>query len=251
MHAQLERASAADAQDFERYQIDSRFEIVALLREVADAHAPVTVYFNRGAEFIVTNLLDVNPEFEELIFDQGADIGANRRLLRSERMTVVTFLERIKMQFPAQRAEATIYERLPALRIRMPESLVRLQRRNCYRIRTPVARPIVAGVADPSDPGRCLRLRILDLSCTGIALVARDDEIMLEPGALLQDCRIELPEVGVLSTALEVRNIGSHEHGARNKLLRYGCRFVGMSPALVNAVQRYITRTERERAQRR
>jgi len=246
-----ERELENGALDHERYQVYSRIEIVSLLRAVADSHIAVTVYFNQGAEFIVTNVLDVNPEFEELILDLGADDAANRRLLESTRMTVVTFLDHIRIQFLAQRAEETIHGQLPALRIRLPEVVTRLQRRNFYRIRASVVKPIFASFVDPVDPARRASLRILDLSCGGVAMVSDAREPAYEPGTILEDCRIELPEVGVLNTALEVRNAGKHEEGARTSLRRYGCQFVSLPPALANAVQRYITRTERERALRR
>jgi c-di-GMP-binding flagellar brake protein YcgR len=251
VNAQLNQPLDADELDHERYQVHSRFEIASLLRAVADSHIGVTIYFNRGAEFIVTNVLEVNPEFEELILDLGADDTTNRRLLQSDRMTVVTFLDHIRLQFQAQRAEETIHAQLPALRIRLPEVLLRLQRRNFYRIRTPVAKPIAASFPDPADRGRRVSLRIFDLSCDGVALVAGEDQLALEPGTLLEDCRIDLPEVGMLSTALEVRSVAKHEEGTRKNLRRYGCRFVGLAPGLASAVQRYITKTERERAQRR
>ena len=250
MPARLDRAAEPDSLDYQRYQVDSRFEIVSLLREVADAHALVTLYFNQGSEFIVTNLLDVNPELDELIFDFGAYADTNQRLLSSPRMTVVTFLDHIKLQFSAQRAEATSYDRLPALRIGMPDSLLRLQRRDAYRIRAPIAKPVLASISDPSDPLRRLQLRILDVSCGGIAVVAREEEIALEPGMVLQDCSIDLPGVGLLTAALEVRNTARHDEATRQKMARYGCRFSGLSPVLVNAIQRYITKVERERAQR-
>ena len=250
MDARLKQPAASDALDHERYQVHSRFEIASLLRAVADSHIAVTVYFNQGAEFIVTNVLDVNPEFEELILDLGADDTANRRLLQCERMTVVAFLDHIRLQFQAQRAEETVHEQLPALRIRLPEVLLRLQRRNFYRIRTPVAKPIAASFPDPADRGRRVSLRIFDLSCGGVALVAGEGEPALEPGTILEDCRIDLPEVGVLSTVLEVRNAAKHGEGVRTNLRRYGCQFVGLPAALASAVQRYITKTERARAQR-
>jgi len=251
MASRPQREPQGDALDHERYQVYSRIEIASLLRAVADSHIAVTVYFNQGSEFIVTNVLDVNPEFEELILDLGADDDANRRLLQSTRMTVVTFLDHIRIQFQAQRAEATIHGQLPALRIRLPEVLTRLQRRNFYRIRTSMVKPIFASFVDPADRGRRASLRILDLSCGGVALVSEVLEPAFEPGLILEDCRIELPEVGVLNTALEVRNAVKHEEGARMSLRRYGCQFVSLPPALANAVQRYITRTERERALRR
>jgi c-di-GMP-binding flagellar brake protein YcgR len=251
VQAQPGLATEPDAPDQERYQVYSRFEIVSLLRAVADARIPVTVYFNQGSEFIVTNVLDVNPEFEELILDLGADNAANQRLLKSARTTVVTFLDRIQLQFHADRAEQTVHEQLPALRVRLPEVLLRLQRREFYRITIPVARPVAASIPDPSAAARRLSLRVVNLSCDGVALVAGESDAPLSPGTILQDCRIELPEVGMVIAALEVRSAATYEEGVRKNLRRYGCRFVGLPPAVASAIQRYITRTERERAQRR
>jgi c-di-GMP-binding flagellar brake protein YcgR len=249
--AQPGLAAEPDALDLERYQVYSRFEIVSLLRALADARIPVTVYFNQGTEFIVSNVLGVNPDFEELILDLGADDAANRRLLKTGTVTVVAFLDRIKLQFQAERAEQTVHEQLPALRIRLPEALLRLQRRDFYRIRTPMARPALASLPDPSAPGRRLSLRVADLSCGGVSLVAGESDAPLAPGMILQGCRIDLPEVGELTAALEVRSAAKYEEGARKNLRRYGCRFADLPPAMTNALQRYITKTERERAQRR
>ena len=131
MQAKLEPTANPDSVDNERFQVHSRLEIVTLLREVADAHSPVTIYFNQGTEFIVTSPARRESKVsEELIYGLGADAGANQRLLKSAPMTVVTFLNNIEMQFPAQRAEETTHEQLPVLRIPMPNSMLRLQRRN-------------------------------------------------------------------------------------------------------------------------
>ena len=109
----------------------------------------------------------------------------------------------------------------------------------------------MANVPIPPAPASAHRPRMLDISCGGNWLAASEKEITLEPGTLLRDCRIELPGIAVLTTTLEVRSVAKYEDAARGKLVRYGCEFVRMPPAQVNAVQRYITKLERERAQRR
>jgi c-di-GMP-binding flagellar brake protein YcgR len=246
----VDRPLEGDATDLARYEIHSRLEIVSLLHSIALARVAVSVYFNQGAEFIVTNLLAVNPEFEELILDLGADEETNDRLLRAERMTVVAFLDHIRLQFQSQRVERTVHDRLPALRMRLPDVLMRLQRRNDYRIRTSLAKPITASFSDPARPERRLSLRILNLSCGGVALIAGAGEPELAPGAVLENCRIDLPEVGVLTTTLAVQDAGVHREGVRMNLRRYGCRFVNLPPGMPSAIQRYITKLERERARR-
>jgi c-di-GMP-binding flagellar brake protein YcgR len=241
------KPEALSAED-ERYQVYSRFEIVSLLREVMESHAFVTIYFNQGSEFIVTNVLHVNPEFEELILDFGADQKANERLLAATRITVVTFLDHIKLQFGATRAEATTFEDTPALRIRLPESVLRLQRRNFYRIRGPVAKPLTASVANPRQPDERVELRILDISCGGIAVLAGDGFPLLDQGAKLEDCRIELPEFGIVRAVLEIRNSAPMDDGIKENKVRYGCQFVDLSGPTITLIQRYINKIERSRA---
>src|SRR5580704_12097345 len=92
-------APLPDSPELERYQIYSRTEIISLMREIIDRHALMTIYFSGGSNFIVTNLLRINPDFEELVFDCGADKDANRALVRANRFTVVSFLNNVKIQF--------------------------------------------------------------------------------------------------------------------------------------------------------
>lgn len=109
--------------------------------------------FGDGSQdFLATTLLDVNPEFEELVFDCGSDPVANGRLQRAESLEFVTALEQIRIQFSTHAAEPTIHERLPALRVRLPESIVRLQRREYFRVVTPVVKPLLASVPRPEGP---------------------------------------------------------------------------------------------------
>lgn len=251
MNVRLGAPLEGDANEYARYQVESRLEITALLQAVAESRTAVTLYFNQGADFIVSTVLGVNPEQEELILDLGADAAANHGLLQATGVSVICFLDNIRLQFRVQRVEETVHEQLPALRVRMPEELVRLQRRDAYRIPTPVAKPIAAAFPYPLKRDLNLRMRIADLSCGGVALVAAESDPALIPGMLLQHCRIDLHEVGVLDTVLEVRNVADQPEGARSRKLRYGCQFVSLPPALTSALQRYITRLECERARRR
>lgn len=228
----------------ERYTLRARLEIVSLLRAVADQRAPVTLYFLGGSGFVVSSLLHVNPEFEELVFDVGADAEANARLLRATRITLVTWLDGVKMQFTAQRAESTLYDGLAALRMRVPAELLRLQRREFFRAKTPVVNAIHAVV--PLAPGHePLALRILDISAGGVALAAPENAPRLEVEKVYANCRIALPEFGEMRTGLEIRShVVVAEPGA--KVHRYGCRFQGLPQAAAQGVTRYIMKLERQ-----
>lgn len=248
MNAPLRPGPRGIDAELERYQISSRAEIVSVLRAVAASRAMVTIGFNQGMDFIVTSLLGVDPDADALVFDFGADARSNARLLQAERLNVSTVLDRIKVQFASPGAVEVEFEGAPGLALPLPELLLRLQRREHYRVRTPLTRPLVASVPHPQEPGKRAQLRILNLSCGGIAVVSAGEAVTLEPGTVLHDCRIELPEFGTVNTALEVRNAGSVEERGGKRTQRCGCRFLDVAPATLTLLQRYITRLERANA---
>jgi c-di-GMP-binding flagellar brake protein YcgR len=235
------------SQDNERYLVHSRLEITAILRSLIEHSALVTVYFGDRSEFIVTALLTINPEFEELIFDYGADDVLNARLLESSRLTLVTQLDHIRVQFVASRAEATTFQEMPAFRIRLPDALTRLQRRENYRVKVPMSQRVTCTLhLDPADSRRSVAIRICDVSGGGIALVDFPPSLELVPGTVYPDCHIDLREIGRVTTDIEIVHV--MEKASRNavKTRLCGCRFRNMPNAMLTLIQRYINKIERD-----
>ncbi len=235
------------AVDLDAYRIYSRPEIVMLLRELAARRSRLTVYFDRGAGFIVTCLLAVNPDFEELVIDCDSDAAANAQMVRASGLSFVTHLDRIRIQFEAPRAEPTIMDGLPALRVRLPQSMVRLQRREYFRVTTSTVRPLVCETPDPTDPRNTLALRVIDLSAGGLALLAAGDKAPFEIGATLEGCSLDLPEAGRVVFNADVRTISIH---TRPKGVRIGCAFQSLPGHANKLIQRQILAMERERQAR-
>jgi c-di-GMP-binding flagellar brake protein YcgR len=88
---------------------------------------------------------------------------------------------------------------------------------------------------------------LADISCGGIAIL--DNKIQLDNtiGQTFANCRIELPEIGPVTTALQVRNSLDLTLLNNKTNRRLGCQFVDISRGNMAAVQRYITKLERER----
>jgi c-di-GMP-binding flagellar brake protein YcgR len=232
----------------ERFTLRSRAEIVAVLRSLANQNAMITVYFDQGREFILTTILDVNPEFQELVFDLGADTRANTLLLQSSRLLVVGYEDHIKVQFATSFAQATTHAGHPAFRVRIPGALVRLQRRDFYRIQLPLGKPIKAYLQPYADHTETLiEARVVDLSCGGIAMTLAAPAFPLEVGSVYPACSINLPAVGTVSAPVEIRNFRdvALKNGSRER--RAGCHFIGLPGAMQTMIQRYINQAERER----
>ena len=236
-----------DTPDCEQYLTYSRREIINVLEDIIEHRALVTVYFNQGDEHFVTSLLQVNPEFEELVFDGAPSTPLGEGLLEARSVTFVTFLDQIKIQFHAQRVENTSFDGAPALRARLPDSLLRLQRRNFYRVPASKVAPLLCEIPLPGSkmPARFV---IGDISVGGLGMIAGPTLAEFQSGTVFSDCKIELPGHGSLTVSLEIRNNqGLSDNGEGVERYRYGCQFIDLAGPMVSLIQRYINQLERNR----
>jgi c-di-GMP-binding flagellar brake protein YcgR len=230
------------------FEVGSRREIIALLRSIGEKHQLIRMLVQGEADVCVTSILGVDPDNDMVVLDRPIDADQNRRILRAGRISFETTLDKIRILFAGEGVTETTYQNAPALKIALPATLVRLQRREFYRMATPVSNPVRASIPLPDElGGGAAVFPLSDISCGGIAIL--DNKLLLgEPiGIDFPNCRIDLPEIGLVTTTLQVRN--SLDLTLRNNKSnrRLGCRFVGISRGNLAMVQRYITKLERER----
>ncbi|HVO89212.1 MAG TPA: flagellar brake protein [Casimicrobiaceae bacterium] len=223
-----------------RFRIHSRLELIGFLRGVVERHEPVGVEFG-SADFVVSALLDVDPERNRIVCDYAADAGAMTRLLRASELRFATHLDSIGIRFASGRAAPTSYTGAPAFTVPIPDSILRIQRREGYRLRIPLGRPLHCEVADPNAPEHKLMLRVRDISVCGLSLMAIPPSVKVEGGTIFRNCTIALPEsLGIVHVDIEVMQAPVSLGG------RCGCRFVAPGMTVSTQIQRYITRMERE-----
>lgn len=236
-----------------KYLLRSRTEILFVLRAVQQKGSLITVYFNEGRSFLLTSLIDIDADRGTLSFDMGSDEEMNNRALRADFFVFTTSLDKVKVQFGVRRLERITHKGTPAFRSALPETLLRLQRREYYRLSTPIATPVRCRllIPRPDAPPLPQELPLLDISGGGIGLMVdpdhRDDFL---PDTTFRDCRIDLPEEGVLVCNLIVRNAFEATTKTGHPHLRVGCEFDNLPGTRLSMVQRYITRIERERKAR-
>lgn len=233
-----------ESPDLERFTVYSKVEIAAVLRQLVEEGALVTAYFDSDPGFLVTVVLDVNDKFEEVIFDVAVDVIAQKRLLASKHIVFVGFLEHIKVQFISHVAEETQHDGRPAFRVRLPESLLRLQRRDFFRVRPPLSKPAKCLVPYGEDGKQYESLRVVDLSVGGLAALTYPEKFDLPSGQLIENCFLDLPGVGSVNVAITVRHVDAVPKD--EKARRCGCEFVDMAPAARVMLQRYINRIDAE-----
>jgi c-di-GMP-binding flagellar brake protein YcgR len=235
---------------YEEYLLHSHSEILAILAVLRDDKSLITLYFDHSGQSLLTSLLGVSEN--GLALDFCGDAKLNGLALASERMIAATSQDKVKIQFPVGPLKQGLYQGQSAFAAPLPKLLLRLQRREFYRLPTPSARPIKCRIpaASAHGPHKSVDANIIDIGGGGLAVMVPPDDLPFEAGMNFQNCRIELPEVGIVVSNLHVR--GTFEVTAKGGLVarRAGCQFVNLPGPMLTLIQRYIMRIERERKAR-
>ncbi|MDR1647585.1 MAG: flagellar brake protein [Zoogloeaceae bacterium] len=245
------RLELEESDIFSQYFLYSRAEIVFVLREAAQKNRMMTVYFDMGHSFFLSSVLEVSPE--GLIIDCSNQEETNQKALSTARLLCTMSVDQVKVQFALNGVRRTFQEGKPAFWSALPTSLLRLQRREHFRIPTPAANPLICQIPIPSDaegaPPLCFPL--LDLSVGGMGLkVEKKDIARFSYDALFEACVLSLPEAEQVKFGLGVRTVLEINTNIAHPHFRVGCEFVDCPRSLPILIQRYITALERERKAR-
>jgi c-di-GMP-binding flagellar brake protein YcgR len=237
----------SDLENWHDYEVQSRREIEMLLRQIGEKKQLIRMKIKGEADVCVTSILLVDPSTGRLILDRSINREQNDRIMQAKSVLCETYLDKIRILFSVSDVGDATFKGTPALGAPIPATLIRLQRREFYRMSTPLTHPVLA-MLPARTPGAGLgSFPLADISCGGIALL--DNRMVLDAsiGQTLTDCRIDLPDIGLINTSIQVRNTLDVTMLNNKTSRRVGCMFVDISRADMAAVQRYITRLERER----
>src|SRR5687767_14853904 len=169
----------------DRYQVRSVLEIGRILRGLVAHRALMTAHAGEHGAFFVTAVLEVDDDAGTMVCDYGVDAALTERLLAAPSLTFVTQLDHVRVQFSVTGAAAIDYEGSPAFRVDMPEVVVRLQRREHYRLKVPRGRPLYCQLAPPAEAGSAegkrIAVPVYDISCGGVALAGWQGEPVPAP----------------------------------------------------------------------
>ncbi len=230
------------------FEVESRREITALLRSIGEKNQLIRMLVHGESDVCVTSILEVQPDQNTVLMDCSINQEQNQRILSAKGVSFETTLDKIRILFSAEKVAPATFEGSPAFKIALPASLIRLQRREYYRMTTPVTNPVRVVIPLPAElGGGSNTFPLADISCGGIAIL--DNKMLLGDtiGKNYADCRIDLPEIGTVQTTLQIRNSLDLTLLNNKSNRRLGCQFLDIPRPMLAHVQRYITRLERER----
>jgi c-di-GMP-binding flagellar brake protein YcgR len=154
----------------------------------------------------------------------------------------VICFENVKGQVRAEKAQATTLDGRAAFRVRLPTEMLRLQRREYFRVRTPLTGQAACLVPASRGNAKYESLQVVNISVGGLAVMSYPQNFELPVGEAIRDCFLDLPGVGPVNISFRVVNVYDGDGSVR----RCGCEFVDLTPQARTMVQRYVNRVEAE-----
>jgi c-di-GMP-binding flagellar brake protein YcgR len=265
----LTKQTPAGTTELSKYAVRGRNEVASILGALRKSGAAVMAYIgNIGEDFILTSVVAVVPEKNLVLLDIGSNAEANQRALSASRIVCVTELDGVRIQMSVEALHRAQFEGHDVFGMSIPESLLRLQRRESYRVSTPRGDPPLCIIGDARALGVPDEMDIVDISCGGIALALPPGAVEIGTGVRFGRCRIALRELGKdtsfgalygsthslghaegveVITDLLVRGTFDIRFPNGSVHRRVGCEFIGMRERERALIQRYVNKAERER----
>ena len=222
-----------------------------MLQDIAENGTRVALYYDEEHNFILTTLYGANEE--GMWLDVGPSSQENKRILLSNKITVVSLHQHVKIQFESYHIKLALLEGDETFYLELPDYLLRIQRRDNFRLAIPVSTPVKCIIPvkpfnpdKPEEPEVIREVPVMDISGGGVSLLCAVHETELLPKAVFQDCRISLPGTGIIRVNIEVRN--NIKFTSRNNMesTRAGCQFVRLNNQMSLLLQNYIAHLQSE-----
>jgi c-di-GMP-binding flagellar brake protein YcgR len=233
--------------EYSDYLLRNPIEIKNILDTLASHRAALTVFLENGPEMFASSLLKISSD--SLTIDSAIPAVRPHVLAAKSLLCITAMPDKVRIQFPLTRIHEATDNGLPAFVASLPTTLLRLQRREYFRLTTPVVHPLRCAFPQ-SVKMPASEIIVVDISSGGLALALTEGSPTLIQDAIYPNCRIDLPETGSVTVSLKVRSLFNITLRNGSKVKRAGCEFVNLPASATSTIQRYILKAERERKAR-
>lgn len=233
---------SAHKDEQEKYLIRSAWEINQVLTDLAKRPELITAYFDDGAGYILSTIIAVLNEQHLVVMEKGPDEQMNQRLLHAGRARCISKQRDVSVRFYLDELREAKYQGQMVFAAKLPESLYRLQRREYFRVHTPLSNPLLSRIK--TRDGTLFELALSDLSVGGLAMLDPNLAFEAEVGEVFEDCSLVFPEETVHRVNLKIRNIfllGEERHRPQ---LKIGCSFDNVDTRFDSFIHRYVNRLQ-------
>ncbi|HEY0335637.1 MAG TPA: flagellar brake protein [Stenotrophomonas sp.] len=251
----LQPSEPAEGDD--RYLVRNARQVRALLRGLIEQRSLVSAHVGGRDQSFPSAVLEVDEDEGWLLLDGSPNESSNRAAAVASHLLCFAQLDRVRIRFRLDHVERIEHQGHVAFRAPLPASLYHQQRREHYRLETPITdaptcviHPDHPDHADEADASQPLRLRVIDISGGGMAVSLPVGAPLLDVGRTYRRGELLLPEHPAIPVALVVCSQARYTLPNGAESYRAGLRFEALPRGADEAIQRYIFRVDRQRSAR-
>jgi c-di-GMP-binding flagellar brake protein YcgR len=243
---QTAEIEAQEILDHNQFMVSSRLEITQLLTAIMRQGALITAASGEN-NFFLTSIVAIDDEKDSLLLECGRDEQQVQHALKQQRLQCSTTLDKVKIQFTCGNIEVIGSERDRMFRMKLPHKVLRLQRRENFRVAIPLSAPLKCSLWAPdAAASAAVELAVHDISGGGIAVFTPPALFTPELGNEY-NCVIRLPGGSGARALVQARNAFMITLANNKVTQRSGFAFVRPTESLLASIQRYIMGIERSR----
>lgn len=233
--------------DENRYRVNSRKQIISILDGMRESTQLLTMTVDHGRT-IVTTILDVQSDQNRMLIDAAKTASDNELIASAKHILIEAVSNSIRITFQLSRARISEFEGDPAFVVDIPESLIRLQRRESFRVLTPITKPMTCTFRFEAPDGseKKITTYLNNISAGGLALTDESQELNTTKNLIYKNCELQLADKVMVLVNLEVRESKTVTLTNGKTVNRFGMSFHGITNQTASTIQRYITQLERD-----
>jgi c-di-GMP-binding flagellar brake protein YcgR len=220
------------------YQVESREEIVRTLLNMMQSGAQFAAYANAGENFLPCRILGVDTARNLVFLGYDTELPQAGQILKSKDICYVGLLEEAKVQFNGSQPASGNYHGQPAFQIHLPKQMLRLQRRASQRRKLGTSKIKVMlnfpGVGE-------VEADAADISMDGIGIILYHPHLKLEPGLVVEDCEICIPQEAAIKVSVRIQYSATMQFTDGEIVKRSGCQFIGLTNESKELLESYLS----------
>ena len=226
----------------EEFLIHSAGSIASILRNLMRENRTISAYLPTSDEVIATSVLHVDLDKKMVILDATKETKRNNQFSDTSNVLFDLKHNNVILQFVASKTQPARFNGEAAVYIELPEKLLRLQRREFFRIAAITDTNISCVITDAR--GTIHKLEVEDVSLGGVGAVLNDEQLEVKQFTVFHACELRIPDFATLVTDLQIRNCFEVTNASGKKVRRLGLSYVDLSPDKENLLQKYINKCQ-------
>lgn len=238
-----------DKPEQEKFLISSQSQRRNQISMIINKELSVTAYAvdeNRNEQLsFSTQLLGINPEHDLLILDSTPNQELNEQITSAAMLYCATTINDVPVEFKLETPRQTKLADRPVFVTPLPSTLIRMQRREFFRVNIPAGISAICYFPTDSSP---IKVELADISIGGFSILIHGPfPRPFEIDDILEQCEIQLSLNDNFEATLKVKNHIKKppKNGIETTLI--GFTFIDMPESIQSQIQRFIFNIESKR----